>query len=83
MIDQGEADDKIIAVLDNDSFWGSVTDISELPKVLVERLRHYFGTYKMVPGQEDQFSIEQIYGCESAFQVVEAAIEDYDEAFGR
>ena len=83
MIDQGEADDKIIAVLQNDAFWGNVTDISELPPALIERLRHYFGTYKLVPGQESQFSIEQTYDRAYALQVVEAAIDDYDSEFGQ
>jgi inorganic pyrophosphatase len=82
MIDRGEADDKIVAVLENDSFWGEVRDISELPAILVERLRHYFGTYKLVPGGESLFSLEGIYDCETAFQVIEAAIKDYDEAYG-
>ena len=82
MIDHGEADDKIVAVLESDSFWGSVKDISELPDMLVERLRHYFGTYKMIPGEPSQFSIEQVYGHEHAFRVVAAAIEDYDEEYG-
>jgi len=81
MIDNGEADDKIVAVLQNDSFWGDVRDISQLPEVLIERLRHYFSTYKLVPGQESQFSIERVYGCESAFQVIQAAIQDYNEQY--
>jgi inorganic pyrophosphatase len=83
MIDRGEADDKIVAVLENDSFWGEVTDISELPGILVERLRHYFGTYKLVPGQESRFSIERVYDAEYACQVIEAAIQDYDELLER
>jgi inorganic pyrophosphatase len=83
MIDSGEADDKIVAVLQNDSFWGDVKDISELPPILVERLRHYFATYKLVPGRENQFSIERIYDAEYAFEVVESAIEDYDEEYGQ
>jgi inorganic pyrophosphatase len=83
MIDQGEADDKIVAVLENDAFWGGVTDISELPAALIERLRHYFGTYKLVPGQEPQFSIEQTYDREYALQVVEAAIVDYGGEYGQ
>jgi len=82
MIDHGDADDKIVAVLENDSFWGDVTDISELPNVLVERLRHYFSTYKLILGEPAQFSIEQVYGHEHAFRVVAAAIEDYDEEYG-
>ena len=82
MIDDGEADDKIVAVLENDSFWGGVTEISELPRTLVERLRHYFATYKLVPGEDSKFSIEKVYDRATAFQVIEAAIEDYDEEYG-
>ena len=81
MIDGGQADDKIVAVLENDSMWGGVRDIAELPEVLVERLRHYFGTYKLVPGRESQFSIERVYDCTHAFRVVEAAMGDYANMF--
>jgi inorganic pyrophosphatase len=42
MIDQGEADDKIVAVLENDFVWGSCRELDELPPTLVERLAHYF-----------------------------------------
>ena len=49
--DGGEADDKIIAVLENDSMWGAAHDIDDLPAILIERLRHYFATYKMRPGE--------------------------------
>ncbi|HML39444.1 MAG TPA: inorganic pyrophosphatase [Bellilinea sp.] len=82
MIDNGEADDKIIAVLANDIFWEKANDVSDLPPVLVERLRHYFSTYKLVPGKENQTYIESVYGFEKAQEVVNAAIADYDEAFG-
>jgi inorganic pyrophosphatase len=83
MIDHGEADDKIVAVLEQDSFWGDVTDVGELPPALIERLRHYFGTYKLVPGEVPQFSIKETYDCAYALRVVEAAIEDYDAEYGR
>lgn len=82
MIDQGEADDKIIAVLVNDNLWEKAQDLSDLPPVFVERLQHYFSTYKLVPGQAAQTAIERIYDCEHALRVVQAAIQDYDEAFG-
>jgi inorganic pyrophosphatase len=82
MIDNGEADDKIIAVLENDNVWGEAQDLSDLPQILVERLRHYFSTYKLVPGEESRISIDAIYGREHALNVVEAALEDYDEEYG-
>jgi len=82
MIDGGEADDKIIAVLENDFLWGGVEDLSELPGVLVERLHHYFMTYKLSPDSDHAVSIEQAYGLEHAEQVIRAAMNDYAEAFG-
>ena len=82
VLDRGEADDKIIAVLENDNIWGQATDLSDVPGVLVERLRHYFGTYKLVPGEENQLTIQDVYGREHAETVVGAALKDYSEEFG-
>jgi inorganic pyrophosphatase len=82
MVDNGDADDKIIAVLDNDYIYGSARDISDLPKVLVERLQHYFATYKLVPERPSFVSIERVYGREDALNVVNAAIRDYEASFG-
>jgi inorganic pyrophosphatase len=82
MVDGGEADDKIIAVLDNDEFYGEIQDVSELPAVLVERLRHYFLTYKLVPGKDNKVSIEEIYGREQAEKVIKASMEDYVDEYG-
>lgn len=82
MIDNEEADDKIIAVLANDNVWGEITDISELPKALIERLRHYFSTYKILPGKESLIFVEKAYDAEHAKAVVEAAIRDYEREYG-
>jgi inorganic pyrophosphatase len=81
MVDGGEADDKIIGVLVNDFIYGSARDISDLPRVLVERLEHYLSTYKLVPGQHPKASIERIYGQSHALKVVQAAIADYRDKF--
>jgi inorganic pyrophosphatase len=84
MIDDAEADDKIVGVLDNDAFYEDVQDITDLPDVLVERLRHYFTTYKTAPTAEQSHHVEvdEIYGRERAFEVIEASMKDYDEQFG-
>ncbi|MGM0600920.1 MAG: inorganic pyrophosphatase [Candidatus Rifleibacteriota bacterium] len=82
MIDHGEADDKIIAVLETDNMWAGVSDISELPPVLVDRIHHYFSTYKIIPGQEIETQIGKPYGCEHAEKVISAAMLDYLEQFG-
>lgn len=82
MLDGGEADDKIVAVLQNDYLWGQVNDLSQLPNVLTERLRHYFETYKMVPGKPNAVTIGPAYGRAHAQAVLLAAMADYDEGFG-
>ena len=82
LIDEGQADDKIVAVLANDMVWQDAKDIGDLPPVFVERLRHYFETYKMVPGKPSPAHIEKIYGAEHAFKVIKAAMQDYEEEFG-
>ncbi|PIE24470.1 MAG: inorganic pyrophosphatase [Planctomycetota bacterium] len=82
MIDHKEADDKIIAVLANDNLYGEVNEISDLPDVLVERLHHYFSTYKLVAGEESLVSIDETYGAEHAGKVIQAAMADYEAFFG-
>lgn len=81
MIDHGEADDKIIAVLENDYVWGRARDIGDIPGVIVERLRHYFTTYKMVPERTSPARVNRVYGRAHALRVVRAAIDDYLDAF--
>lgn len=83
MVDNKEADDKIVAVLENDLVWGDARDIKDLPNVLIERLQHYFLTYKLVPGETPSATIEMIYGLEHAVKVVQASIEDYQQTYGR
>jgi inorganic pyrophosphatase len=82
MLDGGEADDKIIAILKNDPVWGKITQISELPQAQIERLQHYFTTYKLVPGEQKHVSIESVLDSDNAQAIVSAAIEDYNERYG-
>jgi len=62
--------------------WKGLEDVSGLPKVLVERLEHYFSTYKLVPGQEKRVSIEKVLNHKQAQQLVLVAMEDYQNAYG-
>ena len=81
MIDGDEADDKIIAVLENDAMWGKARKLSDLPQALIERLRHYFSTYKILPGEKNQVIIEQVYEVAHAHKVITASLLDYAEEF--
>ncbi len=82
MIDSGEADDKIVAVLAGDNIWGDVHDIEDLPNINAERLQHYFSTYKLVPGKEVDIKVDFIYGREEALKVIEASEKDYWNHYG-
>jgi inorganic pyrophosphatase len=82
MIDNGEADDKIISVLENDYVWGAARDVKDVPPVLVERLQHYFLTYKLVPGKKASARVAVVYGRVHALKVVCAAMADYDDHYG-
>jgi inorganic pyrophosphatase len=75
--DGGEADDKIIAVINNDKAYAGIDDLSQIPTVLVERIKHYFATYKMVIGKPSPIEITATYGKDHAFRVIEAALADY------
>jgi len=83
MLDSGEADDKIISVLDNDHVWGRARDLGDVPPVMVERLRHYFETYKLVPGERSDARIAKVYERAHALKVVRAAMADYADTFGQ
>jgi len=82
MIDGGEADDKIVAVLAGDPVWNDVRDLADLPPALVTRMEHYFLSYKSIPGEPPTVSIPLIYGAEHAQTVVVAAMRDYEDTFG-
>ncbi|MDP2306178.1 MAG: inorganic pyrophosphatase [Pseudomonadota bacterium] len=82
MVDAGEADDKILAVLDQDPVWGDARELTDLPSGIVERLRHYFMTYKLTPGGQP-VAIDAVYDAAHAGKVIEASVADYDEAFPR
>ena len=82
MIDNGEADDKIIGVLVNDDLWQNTRNIGDLPEILLHRIEHYFDTYKQLPGEEKKAWVEKKYDREYAMKVISAAMDDYLEHFG-
>ncbi|MFA9389315.1 MAG: inorganic pyrophosphatase [Prolixibacteraceae bacterium] len=81
MIDGNEADDKIIAVMRNDVVYGNYDDVSELPEIVVKRLKHYFLTYKDLPGTATVAEIPDTYGAEEAHKVIRMAMDDYSDRF--
>jgi len=79
MIDGNEADDKIIAVLSGDAVFGSIKDIAECPAPLVDRLRHYFLTYKQGPDRAAHaVEITHVYGRDEVHDVIRTSAQDYE-----
>ena len=84
LLDEGEADDKIVAVLESDKVFDYAKELDQLPVAVVNRIVHYFGTYKMDMTGKTPNGIEIVdtYGAAHAHAVIEASLADYDEMFG-
>lgn len=83
MIDGNEADDKIIAVLESDIAFGHIEDLPECPKGLLDRLQHYFLTYKQLPNEAPRrVEIAEVYDRAKAIEVIERSMEDYRHCYG-
>jgi len=79
LIDGGEADDKIIAVLKGDKVFEQYREISQLPSGILARFEHYFLTYKNLPDEPNKCEIAYSYGREDSYEVIRTAIADYNE----
>ncbi len=69
-------------MLENDTVWQAARALSDLPPALVERLEHYFATYKLVGTEPNQVALNGAYDREHALAVVEASLADYSERYG-
>ena len=82
MVERSEADDKIIAVLIGDPTYGDIVDVSQLPDAVIDRLRHYFLTYKTIPGEASAtITVDPVYNAMEARAVLKAARADYVTKF--
>jgi inorganic pyrophosphatase len=82
LFDHHEADDKIVGVLVDDPAYGAFRDIGDVPKPLIDRLRHYFLTYKQIPdAAERACEITHVYDAKTAHEVVRRALADYAAGF--
>jgi len=82
MLDKGEADDKIIAVMKGDEFYRQWSDVSDCPASYINRLKHYFLTYKHLPDEDSSTQITSVYGRDEAHEVIDRAMQDYQKHFG-
>jgi inorganic pyrophosphatase len=83
MLDGNEVDDKLVAVLHGDAVYGDVREMWELPAFLVDRLRHYFLTYKQGPdAAHPSCEITHVYDRAEAHAVIARSQLDYEARFG-
>lgn len=83
MIDAHQADDKIVAVLKDDPAYGAWRGIGDVPGPLLDRLRHYFLTYKSLPDQPPApVEIAEVYDAAEALVTIRASVKDYAARFG-
>lgn len=83
LLDGQQADDKIVAVLKDDSVYGAWRHIADVPSALLDRLRHYFLTYKSMPDAPKRaVEIAEIYDAAEAHATIRASLSDYAARFG-
>lgn len=75
MIDRGEADEKIIAVAEQDPSVSHISNVKDLPPYLLAELRHFFENYKTL--ENKKVVINDFLSREEAFRVIEASLQRY------
>ena len=79
MVDNGQGDEKIIAVPSNDPTYNHYNDIAELPSHIFDEMSHFFTVYKNL--ENKQTAVNEVMGREKAVEIIEKAIGDYIEEF--
>ena len=79
MIDGGEVDEKIIAVVEHDPVMNVYNNISDLPKHMLEEMQHFFRVYKQLEGKSTY--IEKVEDVEAAKNIIEESINNYNIKF--
>ena len=66
----------------NDVIYGHYRNMSDIPEQVIERLKHYFTTYKDIPGSDTRRTeLVSIYDVDVAHDIIRRAINDYKENF--
>jgi len=79
MLDNGEADDKIIAVAAGDPSVNHINDISELPPHFISEMRHFFEDYKKL--ENKTVLVEDFQDATVAKQIIQKAINEYQDKY--
>lgn len=77
MLDNGEKDDKIIAVAEHDMSVNHINDISELPRHFIKEMQTFFEDYKKL--ENKTVEVEDFQDAKTAKKIIKKAIKDYNE----
>ena len=79
MVDNGKADEKIIAIPYEDPNYNMYTGIEQLPQHIFNEMKHFFTVYKNLEHKET--AVDEIHGREEAIKVITDALERYSDYF--
>ena len=79
MIDEDEADEKIVAIPVNDPFLNSYNDLSELPQHQFHEIKHFFEVYKFL--ENKQTRVDNIVGKDEAIEAIKKCKAAYKNRF--
>lgn len=80
MRDNGDMDEKIIAIPYNDPTYNYYTDIQQLPTHIFEEIQHFFSVYKDLENKETD--VKDFGGPAEAIEVIEKCIHNYEKVYG-
>ncbi len=79
MMDDGDSDDKIIAVPIKDVRWENVRDLDDINKHTIKEFQHFFETYKSI--EEKKVTIDGVEGKAAALEAVKKGVRLYNDKF--
>lgn len=81
MVDNGEVDDKIIAICEDDTSVTHMSELEHLPPHFTSEIEHFFSEYKRLEGKEVQ--VQAFQGKEAAWKVINDGVARYKEKYGK